>query len=58
MKVQLSAILFILALIAGCQSAPRSSGAAEADAVTAQKDNTKFSGFLGDYSQLQPASDR
>jgi hypothetical protein len=60
-KVRSSAVLFILALTAGCQSAPSSSGSGSAgkpDAATAQKDNTKFSSFLGDYSQLKPASDR
>lgn len=57
MKVQSSAILFILAMTAGCQSPPSSSGGEAPDVVTA-KDNTKFSGFLSDYSQLKPASDR
>ena len=70
MKVQSSAVLFILAMTAGCQSAPpsssgaspssssSSSGASSSDIVTAKSDNTKYSGFLSDYSQLKPASDR
>jgi hypothetical protein len=49
MKVRGSAILFVLALAAGCQSTSSSSGDAPA-----QNGDTKFSGFLGDYSQLKP----
>lgn len=59
MKVRSSVFLFSLAMIAGCQSSPSSSsGAANPNVVTAQADNTKHSGFLSDYSQLQPAPDR
>ncbi len=62
MKVRWSPFLFILALAAGCQStAPSPSEGASAgnpEVVTAQKGNSAFSGFLGDYSQLQPAPDR
>ena len=61
MKVRWSPILFILALTAGCQSNPSPSATASAekpDAVTTQKGSSAFSGFLSDYSQLQPAPDR
>lgn len=61
MKIPSSSILFILAMAVGCQSTTPTStsgGAGNPDVVTAQKDNAKYSGFLSDYSQLQPASDR
>jgi hypothetical protein len=53
MNVRGSAILFMLALVGGCQSTSSSSGEAPA-----QNGETRFSGFLGDYSQLRPAPDR
>lgn len=58
MKALSSAVLFISALISGCQSVPSSTGTANPDAITAQKNNTTFSGFPGDHSQLELASDR
>lgn len=68
MKIRWSAVLSILALTAGCQSTPSSSpGSASstpdstgtaAPEMAAQNPNSKFSGFLGDYSQLKPAPDR
>ncbi len=58
MKALSSAVLFIFALNSGCQSVPSSSGSANPDAITAQKNNTKFSGFPGDQSQPELASER
>ncbi|HEX2531159.1 MAG TPA: DUF3313 domain-containing protein [Burkholderiaceae bacterium] len=49
------AILFILALIAGCQSGPSETSAAGAQGAAVLK---PVSGFLGDYSQLKPVPDR
>jgi len=54
MNVRGIAILCILALAAGCQSSSTSSSGE----APAQNGETKFSGFLGDYSQLRPAPDR
>lgn len=62
MRVRWSPILFILALSTGCQSttpSPSEGASAEnPEVVTAEKGKSTFSGFLGDYSQLQPAPDR
>src|SRR3954466_5926066 len=67
MKVLWSPVLFILALAAGCQSNPSSPEAASAgnpdsagkpDSAAKQNSATPPSGFLGDYSQLQKATDR
>lgn len=62
MRVPRSAILSILALLAGCQStagpAGTASGTAPPNGVTEPGGSAQFSGFLGDYSQLKPAADR
>lgn len=58
-----SSLLCILALTSGCRSTPGASDSASAsankpEAPTAQKDSHPASGFLVNYSQLKPASDR
>ena len=71
MHVRWNPFFFILALIAvltvvltaGCQSTPSASATAStatdaAPATATTKDKPTYSGFLGDYSQLQPAPDR
>jgi hypothetical protein len=68
-KVRWGAVLFILALAAVCQSTASSSPSTTASAnpgssgtatpeIETRNINSKFSGFLGDYSQLKPAPDR
>lgn len=52
-----------VALTAGCQSPPSAAGTAStgtdaAPATAMTKDKPTYSGFLDDYSQLQPAPDR
>lgn len=58
MKVFWRTVLPVLALAAGCQSTPAPSGTKAATAAPAPDDRPRFSGFLGDYSQLKPAPDR
>jgi len=58
MSVRAGVILFVLALAGGCQSTSSPSGDGTPENAPAQNGNTQSSGFLGDYSQLQPAPDR
>lgn len=60
MKLRWRTILFgsVLALAAGCQSTPSASGTQAPNVVAAPEESARFSGFLGDYSQLRPAPDR
>jgi len=64
MKDRLGSTIAIIALLGGCQSTPESSATATAAANSTQSgalaaaSGAPGSGFLGDYSQLKPASDR